>query len=132
MNGCKEPLNHDWHMGESFISMARNSFSTEVYLEAPFVEFVSTEEVVCFEDIYISGRVDYMLRGQHNSIQFRSILSSFLASSAPAKELFSMPETALQYPNSGLRLEHCMLGNARIVVLRKKDVFVLCSVLQRQ
>jgi len=91
MNRCDDNDKVNWHINSYMLSIVANSttYRTNVFSE-PTNEMQS-EEFLCFEDLYISGRSDYILKGQRSAIKFRKDLVPML-SSVEVKGILSATE----------------------------------------
>merc|ERR1719197_1448166 len=85
----------------------------------------SQEELLCFEDLYLSARADHWLQGVDHSINFRKEMAQLTGEPAEAKSIFERPmdftSTMRQSycPSSGSPPGNPLMTNARIKIFQR-------------
>ena len=76
------------------------------------------DELVCFEDMYLSGRLSSLLIGIENTIELRKDMATVLGEPS---EVLKSPEEPLDVPLSGVYQEFCRNKRAIIKLLLFTD-----------
>ena len=77
MNQCKDPEHAEWNFGQPIIEIVKRKTDLYGLTQNGYTHYLRSDpsetsrDIVCFEDLYLSGRLSATLQGQDNLIEFR-------------------------------------------------------------
>ena len=121
MNQCKNPDHAEWNFGHPIMEivkrrtdlhgLTRNGYTN--YLRSDPSE--TSKDIICYEDLYLSGRLSATLQGQENLIDFRRDSAVLLGE---PNEVLSDPEETLKITPGSIQQMYCRNRDFRIKILQ--------------
>ena len=77
MNRCSDPEKAEWNLGNPIMEIVKRRTDLHGITKAGLTSYLRTlpssnsDDLICFEDVYLSGRLSATLQGQDNLMDFR-------------------------------------------------------------
>jgi hypothetical protein len=100
MNRCGDPAKADWNFGSPIMEIVKRRTDAQEVTKVGYTKYLRTlpaddsTELVCFEHLYLSGRLSATLQGQDTLIEFRKDTATLLGEPI---EVLNDPEEEVWY-----------------------------------
>ena len=121
MNRCSDPEKADWNFGNPIMEIVKRRTDAYGVTKNGFTSYLRTApsidstDLVCFEDIYLSGRLSATLQGQDNLMEFRRDTAVILGE---PNEVLSDPEEEVNITPGYVQQMYCKSRDFRIKILQ--------------
>lgn len=131
LHQCPNPYKSNWEWGKMVSEVVYKKLESSMVLKANHSTLLhrgvesTQDELLCFEDLYLSARADHWLQGVDHSINFRKEMAQLTGEPAEAKSIFERPmdftSTMRQSycPRPGSPPGNPLMTNARIKIFQR-------------
>lgn len=132
MNRCPDPQGSPWNVAGTFLEIVKRKMDESNVTQDGFTNFFregineKSEEFICIEDMYLSGRMNVLMNRQENHISFRRETQKVIGEPA---SIASTPESkfGMYVKSNGVYQDYCDTQSPRIVVFNFKDPYIAVS-----
>ena len=121
MNQCRDPELAEWNFGHPIMEIVKRRTDLHGLTMNGYTNYLRSDpsnvskDFICYEDLYLSGRLSATLQGQDNLIEFRRDSAIILGE---PNEVLSDPEEALKIIPGSIQQIYCKNRDFRIKILQ--------------